>query len=91
MKDEDGKEIKHEDPFPFNIKFKRHPMAEWETWMFLPPTDKTIAILKREVKANIAEMKEEGRFAVKRVYTVFFGHCVYAFKFLDGKEVYLDD
>ena len=77
-------------PFPHNIRFKANPLSEWQPWMYLPPTEATLQVLKRETHKSIVAMKEEGRFAVKRVGSVFFGHCVYAFQFKDGSDVYLD-
>ena len=73
-----------------NMKYKQNPMSDWEPWMYMPPSEKTLAILKRETQKSIAKAKEDNVFAVKRVGSVFFGHCVYAFKFNDGTEVYLD-
>ena len=74
----------------FNIRFKSNPMAEWRPWMYLPPSEATIKILKKEVRKDIEQMREDGRFMVKRIGTVFYGEPVYAFQFLDGTEVYLD-
>lgn len=75
---------------PHNIKFKQTPMHDWEPWLYLPPSEKTIKILKKEVQATIAQMKEMGNFKVSNVFTVFYGQKVYGFKFLDNSEVYLD-
>ena len=60
-----------------NMYFKRSPGSPWEPWFYLPPSDKTLGILSREVKAN------------KGKPTIFYGESVVAFKFLDNKEVYL--
>jgi hypothetical protein len=78
------------DNFPNNIRFKKTPMSDWEPWFYLPPSEKTLQILKKEVKMNIANMNEFGNFQVKNLCTVFYGEGVYAFQFLDEKEVYLD-
>ena len=59
-----------------NMCFKRNSAANWEPWFYLPPSDKTLDILSREVKMN------------KGKPTIFYGESVVAFKFLDNKEVY---
>lgn len=73
-----------------NIQYKQNPMSDWEPWMYMPPSEKTLEILKRETKKSIVQAKESGTFAVKQVGSVFFGHPVYAFKFNNNAEVYLD-
>ena len=89
LRDGDGN-VEVTRPFPHNIRFKANPLSEWQPWMYLPPTEATIKVLKRETHESIKQMKEDHRFAVKRVGSVFYGHCVYAFQFKDGSEIYLD-
>ena len=89
-RDEDGHIMTEQEQYPKNIQFKRNPMTDWEVWMYMPPSEKTLKILKKEVTNTVAEMKKEGEFRVARVCSVFFGQMVYAFKMLDGTEVYLD-
>ena len=73
-----------------NMKYKQNPLSEWEPWMYMPPSEKTLEILKRETKKSVIAAKASGVFQVKQVGTVFFGHAVCAFKFNDGREVHLD-
>ena len=90
-RDEDGHlMMTNREKYSKNIQFKRNPMADWEVWMYMPPSEKTVKILKKEVANTVEEMKKEGEFRVARVCSVFFGHPVYAFKMLDGTEIYLD-
>ena len=89
-RDEDGHSIFEKEFFHKNIRFKRNPLSDWEPWMYMPPSEKMLKILKKEVLNTVEEMKKEGEFRVVRVCSVFFGQMVYAFKMLDGTEVYLD-
>lgn len=60
-----------------NISFKRTKASNWEPWFYLPPSDKTLEILKKEVAGNHGKN------------TAFYGEPVAGFKFLDGREVIL--